>query len=210
MAIQPADTSRHLMTRPEPGCRSSLRAFERSGLSGGGRWVGDPAWAQRNIGDRNVSMSAQQEVFPDDGSDLSKAKHCDAQAYIQQLLIVAADDARNVLLLATVAIAAVVILAKDLGTAVHDMGKPWSYIAVGAAVCLVLAAALYGYSAKINQRRMDLVRCLASANAAGARELWAGGEAGIAAQSGWLLKIGASLLVIGATCALVVVGVLVG
>ncbi len=156
-------------------------------------------------------MKSNEIGFPSEHEDLTTADSGKAQAYIQQLLVVAADDAKNVLLLATVAIAAVVLLAKDLGSSVHEMGQPWSRMAVGAAVALVAAAVLlYAYSAKINQRRMEMVRCLVSDNAAYARELWAGSKNGIAAQWGWLLWVGSALLIVGAAGALVVVGVLVG
>jgi hypothetical protein len=114
------------------------------------------------------------------------------------LLVVAADDAKNVVLLATVAIAAVVLLVKDLATSVHALGSVWSHVAVAAASILVLAATiLYTYSAMINQRRMELVRCLASNDALHARDLWAGETKGIAAQRGWLLRLGTGLLVLG-------------
>src|SRR5690349_5853695 len=125
------------------------------------------------------------KTFPLDDSDLEKATSVQAQAYIQQLLVVAADDAKNVVLLATVAIAAVVLLVKDLATSVHALGPLWSHLAVVAASLLVAAATLlYVYSAMVNQRRMDLVRCLASDNAVHARDLWAGDSNGIAAQRG--------------------------
>lgn len=61
---------------------------------------------------------------------------------MEQLLVVAADDAKNVLLLATVSIATVVFLIRDLGAAVAGLGFFWEAIALAAVGLLLLSGGL--------------------------------------------------------------------
>lgn len=144
--------------------------------------------------------------FGVDTADLDGSYGEAARAYIQQLLSVAADDARNVLLLATVSIATVVFLVRDLGATVSKMEGIWGYVALGAvALLLVAGGLLYAYSAEINARRMDLARCLASEDASKAREVWAGTDYGMHRERGRLLTIGFSCMIAGALAAFAVV-----
>lgn len=149
---------------------------------------------------------AYDHFDPQDRSDLDAADPEAARAYVEQLLVVAADDAKNVLLLATVSIATVVILVRDLGEAVAGSGSFWEGIAITAVGLLLLASGLlYAYSAEVNARRMTLARCLASNDAARAREIWAGAEHGIHKERGRLLTLGLTCMSLGALAAFAVV-----
>ena len=79
---------------------------------------------------------------PEDFTDLKDASATSARAYVEQLLVVAADDAKNVLLLATVSIATVVFLIRDLGAAVAGLGFFWEAIALAAVGLLLLSGGL--------------------------------------------------------------------
>ena len=94
---------------------------------------------------------------------------------ILDLLKVAAEIARNIVVLATVAVGAVVLVIKDIWTTVaeHSVGLRLAALA-SALILLVAAAFLYWYAARVNRRRMSIVRCLASNDAKRARQLWGG------------------------------------
>jgi hypothetical protein len=123
--------------------------------------------------------------------DLTTDDHEARRAYIQQTIAVAADDGRNLLVMATVAVGVVVFLIKDSATRIREVGGWLPELAGAAAVVLLIGAGLlYWYAAEVNLRRLLLARCLASNDALKARSLWAGPQHGIKKDWGWLLYTG--------------------
>jgi hypothetical protein len=131
------------------------------------------------------------------------------RAFISGLIAVAADDVRNLLLTATVAVGIVVFLIKDSVTSIRALGAPYPLLAVLAtAVLLSSAGLLFWYAAHVNRRRMSLARCLATNNAGKARDLWAGPEHGVRAEHGRLLKAAMASMGLGLVLSAAVVAAL--
>jgi hypothetical protein len=131
------------------------------------------------------------------------------RAYISQIIAVAADDAKNVMTVATVALAIIVFFVKDSVGLVRQLAWPFRGAAAIAAVALFCGAALlFQYAALINYRRMGLARCLASDNAARAHDIWAGDTGGIRRQHGWILASGMITVFLGMLMAAVVTSAL--
>lgn len=147
------------------------------------------------------------EHFPSDNADLLLIDEGEARrAYITELIAVAADDARNIIVVATVSVGATVFLIKDAVVPIRRLGAPYPALAtVAAALLLVGAAILFWYAAKVNHRRMNLARCLASSDAVKASELWAGQEFGIKTSEGILLRTGSFIIAVGAAVVITVV-----
>lgn len=152
-----------------------------------------------------MNADSDPRQFPADETDLEGSET--AEVYILELLKVAADDARNIVVLATVAVGAVVILIKDVWRVLMELSLGLKLGALASAVLLLVAAALmYWYAARINQRRMSIVRCLASSDARRARQLWAHPDFGIQKDAARILSAGISAGVIGALLFVFVLG----
>lgn len=128
--------------------------------------------------------------------DLSSGDPEARRAYITQIIAVAADDARNVATMATVALAIVVFFVKDSVQEIQELGWVFRGAAVIAATTLFVGSMfLFQYAALINYWRMGMAHCIASDDAAKAHEIWAGRSHGIRRQKGWVLITG--MLMIG-------------
>jgi hypothetical protein len=140
-----------------------------------------------------------EDDLEDGGDDAAK------RAYIEQTIAVAADDGRNLLVMATVAVGVVVFLIKDSVTRIQQVGG-WLPELAGVAAALLLfgAGLLYWYAAEVNLRRLLLARCLASNDALKARSLWAGPQHGIKKERGLLLRTGMVCLGLGIVLSAVV------
>ena len=127
------------------------------------------------------------------------------RAYISQIISVAADDAKNVITVATVSLAIILFFVKDSVAFIRQLAWLLRGAAVIATVALFCGAGLlFWYAAIINYRRMGLTRCLASDDAVGAHEIWAGKTAGIRRQHGPILVAGMLTVSLGIVMATVV------
>ena len=127
--------------------------------------------------------------------------------YIKQTITVAADDSRNLVVMATVAVGIVVFLIKDSAPSIQKIGSPFPLLALLAAIALLISAGyVFWYAAHVNSRRMSLARCLTTSDAVKARDLWAGPRHGIRAEHGKLLIIGLVSMGLGLVFSAVVVG----
>ncbi|KAB8165746.1 hypothetical protein FH609_015120 [Streptomyces sp. 3MP-14] len=115
--------------------------------------------------------------FPDDLSDLDGPEERRVQ-YIQGLLDVMGEDLRHVMLFVTVSLSFIVIVLTqlpfdrlvDLPLAVRLL------LVVGLALTGAGALLFFRYVRVIHLARLGVARCLASADARHARQLWAGAE----------------------------------
>ena len=130
------------------------------------------------------------------------------RAYIENLLAVAADDAKNVTLIATVAVAVSAFSAKEAGS---FLGQQPALVKVSALLVvscwLCGAACMFSYAAAVNKVRMDIVRSLVSADALQARQMWAS-KSGVWRRKGFLFKTGAVLLIAGSVVSVALTAVL--
>jgi len=126
-----------------------------------------------------------------DELDLGRGDAESRRAYISHTITVAADDARNLVVMATVAVGIVVFLIKDSARTIRNLSTPFPHLAAAAACALLISAGLmFWYAAHVNRKRMSLARCLITSDAKKARDLWAGPEHGILAQHRKLLWTG--------------------
>lgn len=151
----------------------------------------------------------EEDDLPDFGPDRPMVDAESRRAYIENLLVVAADDAKNVMLISTVAVGAVVFAAKELAGPLSDERAVLKVLALVAAASLLSGAILfYFYAAAVTHTRMSLVRRLVSRDARGARRIWAGKETGVWHRKGLLWKSGAVMLVIGSALGSAVTAIL--
>jgi len=128
------------------------------------------------------------------------------RAYISEIIGIAAGDARNLVVMATVAVGIVLFLIKDSVNSIVQLGVPFPQLAgIGTALLLISAGLEFWYAAQINRRRMSMARCLATSDAKKARDLWAGDEHGIRAERGWILNFAMASMGLGLLFAAVVV-----
>jgi len=149
---------------------------------------------------------------PDDlldfGPDVPTVDAESRLAYIENLLVVAADDAKNVTLISTVAVGAVAFAAKQLALPLSREAVALKLLALVAAAFLLAGAVLfYSYAAAINHTRMGLVHRMVSRDARGAQRIWAGKETGIWRRKGVLWRSGAIMLVTGSALGCVVAAI---
>lgn len=114
--------------------------------------------------------------FPADHSDLDGSDEGKSQ-YITALTEMAGEDARHVRMYVTVSLTAILVTLTQLPFA-RLLGLPLALrivLVLGIGTALSGATLFFRYVQAIHRARMALVRCLASANARHARELWAGG-----------------------------------
>ena len=150
--------------------------------------------------------------LPDDlldfGPDVPTVDAESRLAYIENLLVVAADDAKNVTLISTVAVGAVAFAAKQLALPLSREAVALKLLALVAAAFLLAGAVLfYSYAAAINHTRLGLVHRMASRDARGAQRIWAGKETGIWRRKGVLWRSGAIMLVTGSALGCVVAAI---
>lgn len=131
------------------------------------------------------------------------------RAYIQNLLIVAADDAKNLTLISTVAVGSAAFAAKGLATPLGHEPVAIKFVALASGALMLAGAILfYLYAAAVNHTRMGIVHALIVTDALKAREVWAGKETGIWRRKGILWRVGASALIAGSVLGGAVVAVL--
>lgn len=137
-------------------------------------------------------------------------KNADARrAFMENLLVVAADDAKNVTLISTVAVGAAAFAAKEIAGPLSEEHSSLKILGLVAIVLLLAGAGLlYFYAAAVNLTRMTIVRKIVSLDARGARDVWAGEKSGIAYRKGWLLQLGAIVLLIGVVACSAVAAIL--
>lgn len=135
--------------------------------------------------------------FPDDLSDLEGPEERRLR-YIESMVEVAGEDVRHVMLYVTLALSAILVTLTQL---------PFSRL-IGLPVvfrCLLLlglflvgagAGCFFRYVRALHLARMGIVRCLASADAKHARQLWAGAT-GVWEQRGHFYHWGMRLCAFG-------------
>ncbi len=140
---------------------------------------------------------ANKIIFPEDLSDLEGSEELRCE-YIKSLIEVTGEDARHVTLNVTVALAIVALLLTQLPEKLI-FGQPLILRAMMIAGLLVLplaGAAYFRYVRAVHLARMGIVRCLASADASHARQLWAGADGVWARKKKWYL-IGKWAIIVG-------------
>ena len=104
--------------------------------------------------------TVEYEQFSDETDLASTAGSEEARReYIKQTITVAADDARNLVVMATVAVGIVVFLIKDSAASIRKIGSLFPLLALLAAIALLSSAGcVFWYAAHVNSRRMSLAR----------------------------------------------------
>ncbi len=126
--------------------------------------------------------------------------------YIKALMDVAAADAKNNTVVASVIVAAIVFLVKDSIADLRRIDPACKWVPLTAAALLASAAlAFFVYAATVSQVRMNIARTLASADSYNARRLWAGDKDGVKSKFGWIRIVGLVALSIGMAFFMVVV-----
>jgi hypothetical protein len=144
------------------------------------------------------SATQDKDDLPEFGPDTPIVDAQSRLAYIENLLVVAADDAKNVTLISTVAIGAVAFAAKELARPLSHEAVALKLVALIAAASILSGAILfYFYAAAVNHTRMGLVHRIVSRDARGAQRIWAGKQTGIWRRKGILWRAGAVMLVVG-------------
>lgn len=113
--------------------------------------------------------------FPPDHSDLDGPEERKLQ-YITALAEMAGEDAKHVNMYVTVSLTAILVTLTQLPFS-RLLGLPLALrvvLVLGVGIALGGTALFFRYVQAIHRARMALVRCLASADARHARELWAG------------------------------------
>ena len=137
--------------------------------------------------------------FPKEAGDLQAAEPGAGQAYIQALLEVAAGDAKNYTVTATLEVGAIVFLLKDSIATVKSAAPFLSWVALFAIITLAVSAAgFYVFAVRINSTRAFIARTLANNDPFHARELWVGEEYGLRKRYGIYRSIGFWLMGFGA------------
>src|SRR5918993_2952782 len=96
-----------------------------------------------------------------------------AKSYIETLLDITSDEAKNYILTATAEVAVVVFLLKDSIQLLQAAGMPYQIGAAVAAGCLMLSAAGFFVNAlEINTRRLAIARTLLKNDTKLAWDLW--------------------------------------
>jgi hypothetical protein len=150
----------------------------------------------------------EEDDLPDFGPDSPAVDAGSRQAYIENLLVVAADDAKNVTLISTVAVGAVAFAAKELAAPLSHEPVILKLLGLLAAAFLLAGAVLfYFYAAAVNHTRMGLVHRIVSRDARGAQRIWAGKETGIWPRKGVLWRFGAIMLVAGSALGCIVTAI---
>lgn len=150
----------------------------------------------------------EEDDLPDFGPDSPAVDAGSRQAYIENLLVVAADDAKNVTLISTVAVGAVAFAAKELAGPLSHESVILKLLGLLAAAFLLAGAVLfYFYAAAVNHTRMGLVHRIVSRDARGAQRIWAGKETGIWRRKGALWRSGAIMLVSGSALGCIVAAI---
>ncbi len=146
--------------------------------------------------------------LPDFGPDMPIVDAESRRAYIENLLVVAADDAKNVTLISTVAVGAVAFAAKELAGPLSHEAVILKLLGLLAAASLLAGAVLfYFYAAAVTHTRMGLVHRIVSSDARGAQRIWAGKETGIWRRKGILWRLGAIMMVAGSALGCVVAAI---
>lgn len=162
---------------------------------------------------RRESRGTVDEIrFPDDCSDLDGSEE-QRWEYIKALLEVASDDARHVTLLVSVALAAILVVIVQMPIK-NVLALPLGMrilLVVGVAFLALGALSVFRYVRAVHLARFGIARCLASANARHARQLWAG-EVGVWETKGTYYTVGIRAMGLGfaavsaAVCYLIVSG----
>jgi len=118
---------------------------------------------------------AAEIKFPDDMSDLDGPEELRLE-YIKGLCSIAGEDARHVTLNVTLALGIVTVLLTQLPQElVFGQSLPVrATMLVGLIALGTSAIFFFTYVRAVHYVRMAIVRCMASANARHARQLWAG------------------------------------
>ncbi|WP_369214278.1 hypothetical protein [Streptomyces flavofungini] len=118
--------------------------------------------------------------------------------YISALTETASEDAKHVNLYVTVSLTGILVTLTQLPFA-RLLGLPLPVrivLVLGVAIALAGTALFFKYVQALHRTRMSLVRCLASADARRARELWAG-DSGVWVRCGRHYAWGMRLTVSG-------------
>ncbi|HEX6933467.1 MAG TPA: hypothetical protein VF162_15075 [Streptosporangiaceae bacterium] len=136
-------------------------------------------------------------AFPEDSSDLDGSEDL-RKEYIQALLEVSGDDARHVTLLVSVSLAAVLVVVAQMP--INELlALPLTIrilLVSGVALLALGALSVFRYCRAIHLARLGITRCVASADARHARQLWAGPE-GIWATRGIYYRLGVRVMAAG-------------
>ena len=132
-------------------------------------------------------------------SDLATDDIESRREYIKALLAVSADDARYVMLVVAGSLAVVTLFVKDIPPERLQEQAAWlrGLMGAGLAFLLVAGGAFFTYAGAVNRVRMSIARCLASADAVTARNLWAGSR-GVWGTNMWRYLVGTVFLLLGA------------
>jgi hypothetical protein len=146
--------------------------------------------------------------FPDDLSDLDGPEERRVQ-YIQGLLDVSGEDARHVMLYVTVSVSVIVIALTQLPfDRLVDLPHAVRLLLLfGLTLTGTGAMLFFRYVRAIHIARMGIARCMASADARHARQLWAGPE-GIWEAKGHFYRWGMRLTGLGGGSVVLSVGYL--
>jgi hypothetical protein len=139
----------------------------------------------------------QQLRFPDDGSDLDGSEEL-RKDYIKALLEVTSDDSRHMTLIVTVALAAILVVIVRMPIE-NILALPLLMrilLAAGVASLAFGALSVFSYVSAVHLTRFGIARCLASANARHARQIWAGSE-GVWTKKGFYYSVGIRMMTIG-------------
>lgn len=94
-------------------------------------------------------------------------------SYIEKLLDITSDEAKNYVLAATAEVAVVVFLFKDSIQLVKSAGLPYQIgAAVSAGFLMLSAAGFFVYALEVNTRRLAIARTLLTNDTRLAWELW--------------------------------------
>lgn len=144
-----------------------------------------------------------------DQSDLITGDPESRREYIKALLAVSADDGRYIMLVVAGALAVVTLFLKDIPIEDIQAEPTWVGVLMGIGLTSLVAsgAAFFTYAGAVNRVRMSIARCLASADALTARDLWAGPR-GVWSTNRWRYMLGTVLLFVGGLSEAIVLAVI--
>ncbi|MFF5002056.1 hypothetical protein ACFY3G_04440 [Streptomyces phaeochromogenes] len=135
--------------------------------------------------------------FPDDLSDLEGPEERRLR-YIESMVEVAGEDARHVMLYVTLALTAILVTLTQLPFD-RVIGMPLFFrclLLLGLLLVGTGAGCFFRYVRALHLTRMGIARCIASADAKHARQLWAG-AAGVWERRGHFYRWGMKLCELG-------------
>jgi hypothetical protein len=141
--------------------------------------------------------------FPDDLSDLEGPEERRLR-YIESMVEVAGEDARHVMLYVTLALTAILVTLTQLPFD-RLVGLPLAFrclLLLGLFLVGAGAGCFFRYVRALHLARMGIARCIASADAKHARQLWAG-AVGVWERRGHFYRWGMKLCALGG-CAVAV------